>query len=279
MVYPNYYASLLNLQNATISQNSAGLDDPGGGILARGFISINSSTITENTANTGGGIYQLEEVAQIRNSIVSGNSIGVLPDNLRVGSTGNFSGDFNLLGSGEVTNGADDIITDSAGLGPLQNNGGPTETHALLMGSLAIDMGDPSLNALANDFDQRGDPYLRNIRCRIDIGAFEVQSTGSGDFDNDGKADGLDFLAWQKGAGITSGATQSDGDSDGDGDVDSVDLFNWEAEYCSTNTATSLSENLTFHDDITVRIELYEQQEPALFVADVTGHVWRCWRR
>jgi|GEM_PF-622733 len=42
----------------------------------------------------------------------------------------------------------------------------------------------------------------------------------SGDFDQDDDTDGADFLAWQRGFGINSGATRADGDSDGDGDVD-----------------------------------------------------------
>src|SRR5207249_7364866 len=55
-------------------------------------------------------------------------------------------------------------------LGPLQNNGGPTQTMALLPGSPALDAGD---NTAAPPFDQRG--LSRVVAGRIDIGAFEVQ--------------------------------------------------------------------------------------------------------
>jgi hypothetical protein len=57
-------------------------------------------------------------------------------------------------------------------LGPLQDNSGPTITHALLPGSPAIDAGN---NAYATEFDQRGPGYPRIVSGTIDIGAFEVQ--------------------------------------------------------------------------------------------------------
>jgi hypothetical protein len=61
-------------------------------------------------------------------------------------------------------------------LGPLQDNGGPTLTHALLAGSPAIDAGDP--NYTGPPFtDQRG--FARVYNGRIDIGAFEFQPVPS----------------------------------------------------------------------------------------------------
>jgi hypothetical protein len=59
-------------------------------------------------------------------------------------------------------------------LGPLQNNGGPTFTHALLSCSPAINRGDPSFTPPPN-YDQRGAGYPRVMDGRIDIGSFEVQ--------------------------------------------------------------------------------------------------------
>jgi hypothetical protein len=56
----------------------------------------------------------------------------------------------------------------STGLGPLQNNGGPTRTHALLPGSPAIDSGS---GEGAPTVDQRG--FLRPFGRAVDIGAFE----------------------------------------------------------------------------------------------------------
>jgi hypothetical protein len=94
----------------------------------------------------------------LRNTIVSGNTAPSAPD-----INGFAPGPFNLIGG-------------NAMLGPLQNNGGPTETVALLPGSPAIDAGD---NTDAPEFDQRGPGFPRVVNGTIDIGAFEVQSTGA----------------------------------------------------------------------------------------------------
>lgn len=60
-----------------------------------------------------------------------------------------------------------------AQLGELQNNGGVTETTALLDGSPAIDAGS-NPNNLA--FDQRGEGFDRTVGDGTDIGAYEVQT-------------------------------------------------------------------------------------------------------
>ena len=84
-------------------------------------------------------------------------------------------------------------------LRPLKNNGGPTQTHALVAGSPAIDAGNPggcrdNSGALLQT-DQRGFP--RNVdgnsdgTARCDIGAVEF-GAGSAtlmDFDGDGRSD------------------------------------------------------------------------------------------
>ena len=67
------------------------------------------------------------------------------------------------------------VSTDDLKLGPLQDNGGPTETHALGQGSVAIDQ-IPAEDCVDADgepltTDQRGLP--RDSMC--DVGAFEVQ--------------------------------------------------------------------------------------------------------
>lgn len=69
---------------------------------------------------------------------------------------------------------AGDIAKTPAGLGPLQDNGGPTGTMALLPGSAAIDAGEPTCvdaDGAPLSSDQRGEPRL----SPCDIGAFEVQ--------------------------------------------------------------------------------------------------------
>jgi len=63
-----------------------------------------------------------------------------------------------------------------AKLGPLADNGGPTQTHALLTGSPAIDAStDPVASFTGNAYDQRGPGFARVVNGVADIGAFEVQ--------------------------------------------------------------------------------------------------------
>ena len=71
-----------------------------------------------------------------------------------------------------------DLIDSSPGLGLLQSNGGPTQTHALLQGSPAINSGNPygclDFNNDPITTDQRGysrPGYDGDTRC--DIGAYE----------------------------------------------------------------------------------------------------------
>jgi hypothetical protein len=59
-------------------------------------------------------------------------------------------------------------------LGPLQDNGGPTFTHALLRRSPAINAGDPNFTPPPSN-DQRGPGFRRVRNGRIDIGSYEVQ--------------------------------------------------------------------------------------------------------
>jgi hypothetical protein len=63
-----------------------------------------------------------------------------------------------------------DVTEEDLNLGPLQDNGGPTETHALLPGSVAIDVIPVVMCEVTED--QRGEPRPGGSMC--DVGAFEV---------------------------------------------------------------------------------------------------------
>lgn len=54
---------------------------------------------------------------------------------------------------------------------------------------------------------------------------------GNADFDGDGDVDGQDFLTWQRGFGITSGALATQGDANSDGAVNAADLEFWQSQY------------------------------------------------
>ncbi|QDV36432.1 dockerin type I repeat-containing protein [Tautonia plasticadhaerens] len=171
-------ASEATLTNVTISGNSAGRD--GGGVANLGGLTLTHATLTANRADNdgdgtgrGGGISNAG-MATLSNSIVSGNRLSLSgeADNL-AGAAFVASSRGNLVGSGEVSLDpeANLVGVDDPRLGPLAFNGGPTMTHALLPGSLAI---DAALEEFAAEADQRG--VSRPRGSRADIGAFELKT-------------------------------------------------------------------------------------------------------
>jgi hypothetical protein len=182
----------LNISNSTISGNTT--DNAGGGIYAQGAfqgnvyispsVELTSTTLTFNTAKaTGGGIWV--DVFQNnhgrifpRNTIVAGNATaGSGPDvngpvlSLGYNLVGQTDGSTGWVGSDQTGSSADPL---DPRLGPLQDNGGPTPTHAVLVGSPAIAAGDPGLN---HTLDQRG--TARDVVLYPDVGAFQTQSAVS----------------------------------------------------------------------------------------------------
>ena len=165
--------------NSTFSGNSAGRF--GGGIYNRVFnggsspLKILNSTFSDNSAFGGpsGGIANFSGTLQLGSTILNASSIS--NDSGTIASLG-----YNLSsedGGGFLTATGDQINTTPM-LGPLQDNGGPAFTHALLTGSPAIDAGDPNFDPNAFNppmlYDQRGTGYDRVAHGRIDIGAFEI---------------------------------------------------------------------------------------------------------
>jgi hypothetical protein len=164
----------LTVTNSTISGNSA--DTLGGGIWNYGAtMTVTNSTISANSAPTGGDIMiDAQGAANIGDTILNAGASGgtiFLNNASTVSSLG-----YNLAsdnGGGVLIGPGDQINTDPM-LGPLQDNGGPTFTHALLPGSPAINTGDPNFTP-PPDFDQRGSGFPRIVDGRIDKGSFEVQ--------------------------------------------------------------------------------------------------------
>ncbi|CAN5525463.1 hypothetical protein BH11PLA2_BH11PLA2_47180 [soil metagenome] len=172
----NNGGSTLTITNSTIAGN-ANTSGPGGAIYNNSAtLTLNNSTITGNSANgPGGGIYSYSSgTVTIKSSIVSSNTgtsgpditseTTVLTNNCAVGSAAGFT-----LAGGSANNLA--FGTDLK-LGPLGDNGGPTQTIPLLGGSPAINTGSNSLNLTT---DQRG--FTRVTGGVIDIGAVELNQT------------------------------------------------------------------------------------------------------
>jgi predicted outer membrane repeat protein len=162
-------------QNSTISGNSAGssLGDSGGGIINyNATLTITNTTLSGNSAYYAGAIHNSAATLSVGNTVVKAGALGVNIVNTGTGA----SQGYNVCsddGGGYLTGPGDQINTDPL-LGPLQDNGGTTLTHALLPGSPAINTGDPKFTPPPGQ-DQRG--YPRVVSGRIDIGSFEVQAT------------------------------------------------------------------------------------------------------
>lgn len=160
----NYYGSA-DIKNSTFSGNTASSN--GGGIYNRGELRITNSTISENiAAGNGGGICNYGASLELANTIIASQSSGADCSGTvtSLGYNLDSDGTCNLSSVGDFS-GADPH------LGPLQDNGGPTRTHALLFGSPAMD-GVPVSDCPLNT-DQRGVSRPKGMAC--DIGAFELE--------------------------------------------------------------------------------------------------------
>lgn len=194
--------------NSTVSSNTAG--GQGGGIYTFGADYFRNSTISGNSATgDGGGVFvgtDANSAATFWSTLVSGNSATGGGDEIYKHAGTIVADANNLFGHSGLTNadafynftpGTADITATSDGTDPtiltdildtaLADNGGPTFTHALVVGSPAIDEGTNGyllsdswdLDGDGNTsepipVDQRGMPFLREYGT-IDIGAFEWQ--------------------------------------------------------------------------------------------------------
>jgi predicted outer membrane repeat protein len=187
---------VVTINNSTFVDNTSA--DEGGAIWKEegGSLTINMSTITENSSVTdGGGVWFDGDTAgnaaqadvTITGTILTGNTgfEGAADDlGSRDGATSQVATiSDSILGvvKATITVTASNNIDATApgfvlGLAALADNGGATETMALLTGSPAIDAGPATVPTfLGNDFDQRGTPYVRVYNGQSDIGAFELQ--------------------------------------------------------------------------------------------------------
>ncbi len=163
-----------DLANTTISANTA--DSEGGGIYTGGELLLVSSTIAGNVAPTGSAIFDPgtpdAELRSIMSTLIVGDC----------GGSPFVSGGYNIEGPGNTCGfdmGTDLPAEDQLDLGPLEDNGGSTETHSLLTNSAAIDR-IPEIDCVDGageplSADQRGESRPAGASSMCDVGAFEVQ--------------------------------------------------------------------------------------------------------
>ena len=197
----------VSIENSTFSGNrGTGFSAGGLGIEWNDSnatpVQITNTTITDNTIGTvgatssiGGGISISNADVVLKNGIVAGNA--VISNSGQ--STNDVSGPIdsasshNAFGPGTASpNGTSNTILTQMQLDgllqPLADNGGPTETHALSVGSFAIDAG---ANISGQNYDQRGFNRVVSLSLSgstVDLGAYEsglVVSTGADEDDPD----------------------------------------------------------------------------------------------
>jgi hypothetical protein len=268
----------VDIANCTISGNTGG---GGAGVeIHYGLrVSIESSTITGN--NGASGVFTYNETTTLRNVIVAGNRDfrgnpgvdirgGVFINPSEPGAydlsyclIGNNGGDTKIpeapLGSPDAKGnviGGPIHGTINAKLGPPANNGGPTQTTALLPGSPAINAGDPAAMAgvgSTSQYDQRGAPFSRVVGGRIDMGAVEYQPNPlPGDYNFDGVVDAADYTVWRDTLGSTSDLrADASGPTVGtpNGIIDQADYDFWKARYGNTLAGNDASSVATNTDD------------------------------
>jgi hypothetical protein len=183
----NFFGGSITVSYSTVSSNRAGLGD---GILNTdsGTVTVRNSTVTGNSfygcaaifsdyystteirdctvaGNNDLGIYVGSAIVNMHNTILAGNDDGDLDGQLA-------SSRYNLIGNSQGGSGFDDtdLLNVNPLLGPLQDNGGPTMTMALLPGSPALNAGDPAQLGVP---DQRG--VVRT--GGVNIGAYQASAT------------------------------------------------------------------------------------------------------
>jgi CSLREA domain-containing protein len=181
---------IVTLTNSTVSGNSASQD--GAGVYVKGgMLRLFNATVAGNQIlvpsgtsypGKGGGVYVTADASEtMQNALLGDNThrYGVLPPEPDDCFGILHSNTYNLIETTSNCTINGEIFGNVIGLdpllGPLQDNGGPTQTQALLADSPAIDAGDAA--GCADDLgaalttDQRGFPRPVNGLC--DIGAFE----------------------------------------------------------------------------------------------------------
>jgi hypothetical protein len=193
----NTFNARLTLRNTTVSGNSADWVAGGIGNDGSAMLSLINSTVSGNTSgevSSGGLENGPSATLTLTNSTVSGNSPAQIANSGTATVTNSLidgectvdpvtSSGYNIESPSDTCGfdqGTDqvDVTEGELNLGELADNGGPTMTHALGAGSVAIDA--IPFDSCQVQEDQRGEPrpggpILRSVDTMCDVGSVEVQ--------------------------------------------------------------------------------------------------------
>jgi predicted outer membrane repeat protein len=176
----------LTMVNTTVTGNTSGVSGGGGIYIEDGTVAkIVNSTISGNLASEAGGILVYNATLMLANTVLSANTGSHYPataDLAAYGLSGNtITTSYSLLGSAlsGAFIGNHNVFSDAPMLGPAQNNGGPTQTMALLADSPALNAGSVALasappgTGVPLNYDQRGFGFPRTFNGTVDMGAYQ----------------------------------------------------------------------------------------------------------
>jgi CSLREA domain-containing protein len=293
----------LLLSNSTISGNHALII--AGGVRSDGTLAIVNTTITGNDTgavfgNLGQGL-MCGTPCTLRNSIVAGN--GAAPRGDTQGTITSLG--YNIIGKTTNNNGDPiTVITATTGdqfdtgaaavdLQPLASNGGPTPTHALGAGSIAIDQGESS----GASIDQRGElrPCDQGSVPNAtggdgaDVGAFEVQGACTSNAAPDAVDDAATFEVNSGAHTINVLTNDTDPDSDAltitavtqgangtVGNNGTSVTYTAAANFVGTDTFTYTIDDGHGHTDTaTVTVTVVDTTPPSLSVSTGVSSLWQ----
>ena len=221
----NSGAGILTITNSTFSGNAA--SSIGGGVFNLGTLQLAHSTLSDNSARfLAGGILNFQNL-EIGNTILKRGDSGENIYNNTQGIVTSLGYNVSSDDGGDILTGPGDQTLTDPMLGPLQNNGGSTLTHALLPGSPAINAGDPSFTP-PPFFDQRGPAFARVVNGRVDIGSFEVQGLST----TPTPSPSWNANTYSFGDSYSNGITDSDF-------VANACTYNYSNTHCDTNTESN----------------------------------------
>lgn len=159
--------AIVGFRNSTLSGNTS--TDTFSRVL--GSSHLMNCTVADNSAGFFGFVLE-GDGARAQHTIIAGNHSPACNEQEVVSRGHNLADDDSCFAA---ENSVEDLVVSDAGLGPLDDHGGPTRTHELLPGSPAIDAGDndgapiPDQRGINRPVDGNGDGL-----AVIDIGALET---------------------------------------------------------------------------------------------------------